>query len=259
VTDPRLVAHGEILKLARVLGAEPDRLSYLERVDPGDLRRLREQVTDVLFDADLVALQRMASASRLLPAAVLAKIAVRVFGPLLCARVAGLLDPARGIDVAKRLPPGFLADVAIELDPRRANQIIAGVPVETIAAIAAELTGREDWITIGRFVDQLPDEAVSASLRVMTDAALLQVLFLLDDKTRIDHILELLPSSRFERLMRTAAEHDLWTAALDLLAHCAPGRRAQLVAEFARLPDSVRADAAAHAGGEDRLGDLLAG
>jgi hypothetical protein len=247
------------LKLARVLGAEPARFGYLERVDPRDLRRLREQVTDVLFDADVAALQRMASASKLLPGAVLAKIAQRVFGPLLCARVAGLLDPARGIDVAKRLPSDFLADVAIELDPRRANQIIAGIPVETIAAITAELCRREDWITIGRFVDQLPDEAVSASLRVMTDAALLQVLFLLDDKTRIDHILELLPSSRFESLMPTAAEHDLWPAALDLLAHCAPDSRARLVAEFARLPAAIRADAAAHAGGEDRLRDFLAG
>jgi hypothetical protein len=259
VTDPHLTARGEILKLARVLGTGPERLGYLDRVDPADLRKLREQVTDALFDTNLVALQRMALASKLLPAALLAKIAERVFGPLLSARIAALVEPARGIDVAIRLPPAFLADVAAEVDPRRAGELIAGVPAETVAAIAAELTRREDWVTIGRFLGALPDETVLASLDVVTDTALLHVLFVLEDKTRIDDILRLLPDRRFEWLMRTAAEQRLWTSALELLDYLRPDRRARLVAEFIRLPNSMRAEAAVHAGGEARLRALLVG
>lgn len=236
-------ARAEILKLARVLGVEPERFAYLERVEPGDLRRLRGQVTDVLFDANLVALQRMALASRLVPTPVLAKIAERVFGPLLCARIAGVMDPSRGIDVAKRLTPGFLADVSMELDPRRASKIIAGIPFETVTAVAAELTRREDWITIGRFVDHLPDETMAASLALIPDSALLQVAFVLDDKARTDHIIGLLPKRRFEGLVNAAAEDDLWFHLLDLLAHLRSERRAALVAEFARLPAEVRARA----------------
>jgi hypothetical protein len=88
------------------------------------VRRLRERATDRLFDADGHALQRIAAASKLLPAAVAAAIGQRAFGPLLCARIAGRLDPGRGVDLAARLPAEFLADVAVELDPRRAGEII---------------------------------------------------------------------------------------------------------------------------------------
>lgn len=239
-TDENLAAQGEILKLSRVLGAEPSRFAYLEQVDPHDLQRLREQVTDVLFDADLPVLQRMALASKLLPGALLAKIAQKVFGPLLCARVAGVVDPSRGIDVAKRLPPVFLADVAVQLDPRRSSEIIAGIPTGTVADVAAELTRREDWITLGRFVGHLPDATVSASLRFIPNLALLRVAFVLDDKSRLDHIIGLLPQGRFDSLMRTAAERDLWIPIVDLLNHLEPDKRAALLARFAELPEELR-------------------
>src|SRR5438045_3668901 len=41
-------AEAEILKLARVLDVEPERLGYLARVDADDLQAFREQVTDTL-------------------------------------------------------------------------------------------------------------------------------------------------------------------------------------------------------------------
>ena len=243
MTDASLGAQAEILKLARVLGDGPQRFTYLERVDPLDLQLLREQITDVLFDADLAALQRMATASKLLPSPMLAKIAERVFGPLLCARLAGVMDASRSIDVAKRLTPAFLADVSVQLDPRRSSKIIAGIPVRTVAAVAAELTRREDWITIGRFVGHIPDATMAASIEVIPNAAFLQVAFVLDDKSRVGRIVGLLPQRRFEGLMKTAAEHDLWSLMLDLLNHLRPDKRAALVAEFAALPAEQRARA----------------
>ena len=42
---------GEVLKLARLLGRDPDSFAYLERLDPDDLRQLREQATEMLFSA----------------------------------------------------------------------------------------------------------------------------------------------------------------------------------------------------------------
>jgi hypothetical protein len=243
VTEPNLAAQAEILKLARILGAEPARFGYLGKVDPRELQLVREQVTDVLFDANLVVLQRMAVASKLLPGPLLAKIAEKVFGPLLCARVAGVVEPSRGIDIAKRLGPVFLADVAAELDPRRSSEIIAGIPSRTVAAVAGELVRREDWITIGRFVGHLPDPAVSASLRVIPNPALLQVAFVLDDKSRLDHIVGLLPKTRFDTVVRAAAELALWSPLLDLLNHLRPDTRAALLAQFAELPADLRAKA----------------
>jgi hypothetical protein len=40
-----LQGHGEVLKLARLLGREPGELAYLEQFSPGELRELREGVT----------------------------------------------------------------------------------------------------------------------------------------------------------------------------------------------------------------------
>jgi hypothetical protein len=234
-------ARGEILKLARVLGVEPGRLEYLARVDADDLQAFREQVTDTLFDANIAALQRMAMAARLLPGGILAKIAEKVFGPLLCARIAGLVDVSRGVDVAKRLSPRFLAEVAADLDPRRASAIITRIPLETVLEVAAELARREDWITLGRFVGHLPDPTVRRALEEIDDPGLLRIAFVLDDKNRIDHVVGLLPAHRLGRLITTAAtDEDLWTPALDLLTHLSDTRRATLKPMLAGLPEGLR-------------------
>jgi AcrR family transcriptional regulator len=190
----------EIRKLARVLGVSPDRFGYLRDVPAADVRLLREQMTSTLFDAHLGVLERMAGASRLLPSPVLAKMAEKVFGPLLSARIAGLVDVSRGVDIAKRLPPRFLADVAAELDPRRAAGIIAGLPAPVVVAVARELARREDWITIARFVDTLPERGIVASLEVIPNEALPQVAEMLDDPARVRYVLDLRPEHRMDAI-----------------------------------------------------------
>src|SRR5436305_8288287 len=122
-----LAVKAEILKLARVLGYDAAELGYLNEASAEDIRQLREQVTDMLFTAHGHTLGRMAAASRLLPIGVLALIAERAFGPMLAARMAGMIEPSRAVEIAAKLPPGFLADVAVELDPRRASDVIAGI------------------------------------------------------------------------------------------------------------------------------------
>ncbi|MEV4148100.1 hypothetical protein AB0J40_30845 [Amycolatopsis sp. NPDC049691] len=234
-------AEAEILKLARVLDVEPARLAYLARVDPGDLQAFREQVTDTLFDANIAVLQRMALAARLLPGGVLAKIAEKVFGPLLCARIAGVVDVARGVDVAKRLHPRFLAEVAAELDPRRASAIISRIPLDTVLAVANELARKEDWITLGRFVGHLPDPTVRRALDEIDDPGLLRIAFVLDDKRRVDHVVGLLPAHRLGRVVTAAgADEDLWIPALDLLSHLSDARRATLKPMLGALPGGFR-------------------
>ncbi|MFI6306845.1 hypothetical protein ACIBCH_33610 [Amycolatopsis thailandensis] len=241
MTTENFAAQAEILKLARVLGTSPERLSYLENVDAAELQAFREQVTDTLFDANLAALERMAMASKLVPSPILAKIAEKVFGPLLCARIAGLVDVSRGVDVAKRLKPQFLSDVAAELDPRRASAIIARIPLDTVVAVADELVRREDWITVGRFVGHLPDPTVRRALGVIGDKALIRIAFVLDDKSRIDHVLGLLSEARFRGLLQVAAaDEDLWAPVLDLLTHLSEKRVEQWSHLLDELPPALR-------------------
>ncbi len=209
----------EILKLARLLHRHPDSLSYLEALPADDLRRLREQVTDVLFSANARTFARLAAASRLLPAGLNATIAQRAFGPVLAARITGRLEPSRAVEVAERLPPSFLADVAIELDPRRASDVVAKIPPRHVAAITRELVKRNEYVTMGRFVGHLPDASIAAAVEATDDPALLRTGFVLEEKSRLEQVAEQLGPERLDGVIETACTHDLWPEALDLLAH----------------------------------------
>lgn len=246
-TAGRFQAHAEVLKLARLLDKPAEELAFLEEVDPAHLSALREQVTNLLFDANLGVLQRMAGASRLLPAPVLARIAERVFGPLLCARMAGLVETSRGVDVAKRLSPAFLADVAALLDPRRASDIITSIPADLVRVVARELARREDWIAIGQFAGNLPDETVRAALAEIDDGALLRVAFVLDDKDEVDNVVNLLGRQRLPGLARQAGQQDAWAAAFDLLSHLGAANANLLATAISELEPELRAQAAERA------------
>ncbi len=198
MTDPAeiLQTRAEVMKLARLLGRQPAELAYLERLDAAELRSLRDGVTELLYDADAAVLRRMAAAGRLLPAGVVATLAQRAFGPLLSARLAGLLDLDRAVDVAGKLPPDFLADVASELDPRRASELIAQLPSQLIGEVTRELARRRDYVTMGRFVGHLSDGTLPAAMAELDVPAVLEVSFLLDDSDQLDTLVGHLPADQ---------------------------------------------------------------
>jgi hypothetical protein len=235
-----LQARAEIAKLEGLLDCEPSALAYLEKASPDDLRRVRDQITDVLFDADREALQRIAAASRLIPVKLLAAIGEKIFGPLLCARVAGLLEPSRAVDVACRLPPAFLAEVAVSLDPRRATDVIAKLPTARIVEVAQELLARDELVTMGRFVGYLPDPAIAACVAVVDEPSLLRIAFVLEGTERLPHIFGLLPAERMAGVLEAARRERLWPEALEVFSHLSEPQR-ELIAELAAdLPEDER-------------------
>jgi len=221
-------SRAEILKLARLLQRDPDTLAYLESVPEGDLRVLRDQVTERLFSAHGQTLSRLAAASKLLPTALVATIGERAFGPLLCARVAGLLEPSRAADVAAKLPTPFLADVAIELDPRRATGVIGQVPAARVAEVAGELVARGEYVTLGRFVGHVTPDALNAALERLSDEDVLRTAFVLEDKDGLDDLAELLGEERLQALVDTARRDDLEEEGQELLAHLSDERQAAI-------------------------------
>jgi hypothetical protein len=232
-------ARAEILKLARLLRQDPEALAYLQDVAPGDLGRFREQVTDVLFGAHSQALLGLAAASKLLPVGVVATIGERAFGALLSARVAGLLEPSRAVEMAARLPTGFLADVAIELDPRRASELIARIPPEQVAAITRELIKRGEHVTMGRFVGHLGPRAIAGAVAAMDDSSLLQVAFVLETREGLEDLVELLPPERIDGIIDAAARDDLWVEVLDLTSDLSGAQASRLADAAAARDDDV--------------------
>jgi hypothetical protein len=226
---PHLDARVEIVKLAKLLGVGTDKLDYLAGADAGDLRRFREQVTDVLFDGDRARLGGFAAGSKITPAPIAATVAERALGPVLCARLTALVEPNKAVEIAKRLPAPFLAEVAVEMDPRRARDVIAHVPDDLIGAVATELAGHGETVTMGRFVAYLSDGALRAAMDGIDDVTLIETAFVMEGKERLDHILGLLPDDRLRTLIIAADERDKWPETLDLMTHVGTARRAALV------------------------------
>ncbi|MFG1793822.1 hypothetical protein [Nocardia sp. NPDC049149] len=224
----QLMARAEATKLARLLElSDPAALDFLTGLSPDAIREFRERATDLLFDGDAARMKRIAAAAKLVPTVISAKAAERAFGPVLCAAVAGSVEPSRAVDIAKALPARFLAETAIQLDPRRTADIIAAVPAKLVVAVAKELGGRGDHVTMSRFVGVVPEESMRAAVPVLGDADLLRVGFLMEDKSAVDRLMGLV-TDRLAGVILAAHEHDLWVEGLDLLDSVGPQNRAVL-------------------------------
>jgi hypothetical protein len=229
-----LRSKAEVMKLARILNREPEQLGYMELLAPDELRKLREQITDMLFEAHDHTLTRLAASSKLLPVGLVAMIGQHAFGPVLSARISGLLDPDRAVDIAAKLPTDFLADIAVELDPRRASDVIAGMPADRVREVTRELSRRGEYVTMGRFVGHLGDRALREAVAEIDDATLLRTAFVLEERDRIDALADMVGEDRIAGLAEVAERDELWPEALDLLMHLDSERVAEGLARMDR-------------------------
>ncbi len=241
----RLEARAEIIKLARLLGVPPAELEFVEKLPASALREYREAATERLFAADAAIFRRVAAAARLLPSALIANVAQRAFGPLLCARAAGSVDTDKALDVLKRLPPEFVADATVEVDPRRVAELIAAVPQDLVVPVAQILGEHGEYVTMGRFLAYVPDHAIDSAIGALSDEALLRTAFVLEHKDRLDHAIGMLPDRRLPGLITHASKFGLWPEALDLMGHLSAERLGPI------------AETVAHQDAET-LGDLVA-
>lgn len=236
-----LAQRAEVLKLARLLGVKPEQLDYLYKLDAAGIRSLRRQATASLFDADRRSFQKVAAASKLLPAAVTALIAEKALGPLLCARIAGLIEPQRAVEIARRLDTRYLADLCLELDPRSAEEVLQAMPAQRIVEVSRELARRGEYITMGRFVDSLTDEAIEATMADLEDdETLLRIGFFVEDAGRLSAIIDLLAPERLRNIVEVASAGDggLWPEALALINSVDEPQR-RLMADLAAALDDA--------------------
>ena len=220
----------ETLRLAQLLGCDAAELPYLADVASSELRVLRVQVTETLYGGQSAVFAKLAAASKLLPVGLVAQLAERSFGPLLSARIAGLLEPERAVELAARLPVGFLASLAVELDPRRAEAVIALIPPGQIAEISAELTARREYVTMGRFVAAMPEASIRAAIGEMDARTMLEVSLVVDGKERLGQLVGMIDPARFDAMIAAAADAELVDEALTLLAYLGEEARARVLA-----------------------------
>ncbi len=251
-----LETRAEIVKLARLLTVDQAEIGFLSDLPAAALRSYREAATDRLFDADAGLFRRVGVATMLVPSSIVAVIAERAVGPLICARAAGCIDTGKALDVLRRLSPEFVADATVEVDPRRVVDLIAEVPEELALPVARLLADRGEYVTMGRFLAFVPDRTIVGAMGALSDEAMLRTAFVLEHKDRLDHAVGLLPSERLPGVLARAAELGLWPEALDLIDHLSDERRgpiADIVAEQSVEVITGLVDAVAGAGLWDSL------
>lgn len=223
----------EILKLAHQLGVPPDRLDFLAAVGAEDLRALRKQIGEALFNADKHHFSKVVTMSKIVPGALAAKITEHALQPLIAARTAELLEPARAADMVVRLSDRYLADVSVAMDPARAPDVIAQLPAERVAMVGRELARRGEWVVMGGFVALVSDEALHAAVVGMTGEQLLRVGFVLEDLSRLDDIAQLLADDQLDQMLAAAIDCALWRELEELLSNLTGAGAARFAARYA--------------------------
>ncbi|MBE7189683.1 hypothetical protein [Jatrophihabitans endophyticus] len=243
-----LDAEAERRKLAHALGVGTDRLGMLGGVPADQVRVLREQIAEAMFQADKHYFARVATLSKTVPVAVSAKLTELTLPPLLAARTSELLEPAKAVDLVARLSDRYLADVSAVMDPARSPEVIAAIPPERVVTINRELVRRREWVVIGGFASVISEPALRASVATYDGEQLLRIGFVLDDLDKIDLISGMLTDAQVDGMLAAAVEHELWAELADQVEHLRSERLARVARRFAAAPEDVRSglrDAAA--------------
>ncbi|WP_406229400.1 hypothetical protein [Nocardia sp. NBC_01009] len=201
----------QLIKLARTFGIPVDQLTSLADVSVSDLRDFRFQIADLFFEGQSEGLRRVVAASKVIPNPIIAKLVTRNHNALFAAKTSEVLEVSNAVDVAKRLPADFLADVAAHLDARRSAPMIAGLPAATVVAVAEVLAARQDWITLGDLVATISDDAARATEAALDGVALVRAAYWADDARHLERFVNLASAAKLTEMLRAAAEHDLWS------------------------------------------------
>jgi hypothetical protein len=224
-----------LAKLARALEVDPVEVEFLAHLDLDDLRRVRWRINDELAAADTTRLQGVIGASKVVPTALAATIGERWFGPVLCARLVGLVDPKRGGQYARHLSVNFMADITARTDPRVVGDLVHELSLRSMRRIAVALLERGDHLTLSHFVGHIPPEVVAAILGGIDDnAAVVRIARFVEDLDQLDPVVALLPDDRILALVRAVEHDDLWIDGLHLFSHLSDGQITRIASTIVR-------------------------
>lgn len=208
----------ELDKLHRLLSLDDKSWDALKELPATPLRALREDLEQQYFDMHRDGFQKLARRVRLLSVRQLTKLATRV-GPVVAARLVGELDGYIGGRVARRLPVGFLKEVAEQADPVKIRSLIYSLPAELIRDVALAMVAEKDYIVLGRLADSLSAPAIREVVNhVDDDAALLTIAFYMEQDDQLANIIRMIDNHRVASIVRSGTENPmLWPVAIAVI------------------------------------------
>ncbi len=257
MTGP-LAHRAETQRLARVLGVEPEELQFLAGAPVEALAELRNGVLDRLLDHSRDEFERAVSLADKIPRGLAATLAQRAMGPVLGGRAAALLRADMAVALAERLPADYLAEVATHVDLRHVGPLVGGIPEKTLEEAGRVLREREEWIVLAAFVGHVPEGKLRNLLAVFDSEALLRGGYVMEDPSRLDLVVALLPDERIVELVAAAHELALWPEAFALATHLGPEQAARVYGAIGSLePERLQELAAVLRGDAELLEPAL--
>ncbi|MBJ8346136.1 hypothetical protein [Antrihabitans sp. YC2-6] len=229
----------ELIKLARVLGEDIEALAFLEPIGWQELREFRHMVADQFFLASESRLKNLAAAAKMVPNAVIIKLAPMYFEPRMAAGVASLVDEEKALKLVPKLPPDLMAATVPYIDPRRVGPLVAKVPVEVARKLAPILLGAKEYVSLGQLIDYVTADQLQGLLPYIDDVSLLKIAEVAENKAQFDVIMPLIDDARIARILQTAKEADLLDIAIELLNEVNLDLRGRLANIAAQQSDSV--------------------
>lgn len=258
----QLASLAELEKLAAVLEPPAALLEELRdaRLPSSVIRDIRRAIAESEFGMEDARFRRLAWIANRLPVFVIHWLAVHRLGPLIVARVAGLLSARKAAHIAQRLPAGFIAEVCAHIDPRYARDLISRLPPAKVVETARLMIAQGEYITMGRFVDFLPDDSISAVLSSVEDEEeLVRIAYYVESRNRLDHVVRLMPRERLRKaiLLVLEPERDLMLQLMSLVFHVSYDLQHELAELAAEQEEAVLNQIVTATQAHDLWGDLL--
>ena len=228
----RLANQAELMKLADALAVPIEQIKFLADVPPEALRHVRTAMIDRVFDQQQVLFRWFAAWVRWVPMWISILMVRFWLGLHISTRIAGALPAWRAASIARHLPVELMADIAKGLDPRMTRELVKLLSAKQVESIARVLLERRDFMTIGRFVGLLPDQVVrDVAASIPDEGDLLEIIFHVDSRERIDHLIHVLPFDRIQRTMMIVGDanrRELWPKLLSLVVNVSDTMKRQL-------------------------------
>lgn len=228
----RLANQAELMKLAVALAVPIEQIKFLSDMPPEALRHFRTAMIDRVFDQQQVLFRWYAAWVRWVPMWIAVLLVRFWLGMYLATRIAGVLPAWRAASIARHLPVEYMADIAKGLDPRMTRELVRLLSAKQVETIAGVLLERRDFMTIGRFVGLLPDQVIrDVAASISDEGDLLEIIFHIDSRERIDHLIHVLPFDRIQRTMLIVSDPNkrvLWPKLLALLVNVSDTMKREL-------------------------------
>lgn len=198
-------ATAELARLALLLRVDSTDVAYLDSLDAEQLRALRTTLEQSIAAPNRSVHERIAQASKLLPARAIAALAMARMPPRLSAAVVAEMTPQHAADLAAAMSPDYLRQVCRYLSMSSARGVPPLLSSDVLAAVLHEQMAQRDILSMAEVVGALDDEQLRTMVKAFDDMSLLLgVVLSISDVASAQRLLRALPEDMRQRLIATA-------------------------------------------------------